>query len=52
MSAAIAVAATRVMPTAATRDLNFSISAPDTGSKKILANSLFAADKLDCSLQL
>jgi hypothetical protein len=36
MSAAIAVAATRVMPTAATRDLNFNISAPDSGSTKFL----------------
>jgi hypothetical protein len=43
MSAAIAVAAKTVMPTAAKRDLNFSISAPEAGSKKILANNLFAA---------
>jgi hypothetical protein len=32
------------MPTAAKRDLNFSISAPDAGSKKILANNVSDAD--------
>jgi hypothetical protein len=39
MSAAQVVMATALRPTAATRDLNFSISAPVSGSKKFLPTS-------------
>jgi hypothetical protein len=50
MSAAQVVAATALRPMAATRDLNFSISAPVSGSKEFLPTTRWLLTDLTLAL--